>query len=203
MNNNKFIILASFLIIPFAAFGQSNEWDDVYDTIMISHKEYINEKLQLVTDTIISQPFAGVNYLVGTTFLKGTYNQIMALEDYGISFEKIERGNFISANDIEDVEDFKEEITSIEIFDTLLKIKFNYWRNSLHDLLCDFEITDDKILNLTYFGYGSFGFGDIYTFLTCFIRINKKYAEKDFSDIKYVMLNGDKETLRKLENFSK
>ena len=201
MNNNKFIILALFLIIPFVAFGQNNEWEDVfYDTIMISHKEYTDEKSFFVTDTIISKPFAPVNFLVGTTILANTFSQISAYFDYGLDFDKVIPNS--NCGEIEE-EYFSSPITNIEKSDNLLIIEFKYGKGCMQDILCDFGIIDDEILDLKYIAYGAYGESGSCFSLTYFIRINKKYASKDFSDIKYVMLNGNKKTLRKLENFSK
>ena len=196
----KKIFCILFLIIPFVAFGQSNEWDNVYDTIMISHKEYTDEKSFFVTDTILSQPFSGVNYLVGTAVLR-TSNLFFAEYYYGLDFYKVE-----NAKDCDfDYDSINEllGIRYIDISDTLLIIKFNYTKQWMQDILCHIDIIDDKILDLKFIEYGLFGETFSFNTLTCFIKINKKNAEKDFSDIKYVMLNGDKETLRKLENFSK
>ena len=200
----KIKILFLLLITPFVIFGQSKEEFDYefsFDTIFISHKEYIDDKSVFVTDTIISQtPFGPVNYLVGTTILENTYSQIEAYFDYGLRFYKVVKNT--STCD-EFIYEGIIKITHIEKSDTLLIIKFNYIKGCLQDVLCDFEIIDDEILNMKYIAYGAYGESDNNcNFLTCYIKIGKEYANRDFSNIKYVMLNGDKRTLIKLENLS-
>lgn len=189
------------MIVSFTTFGQSKEkeYDTelIFDTVFISRKDFTNGKSQLVTDTIVSKPYGFVNYLVGTTILKNTCNQIAAMIDYGLYFDTV-----ISSLSCGEFEGFEvnKTITNIEKSDTLLIVTYYYGKGCFQDILCDFEIIDDEVLDLKYIAYGAYGeSGSCYS-LTCFMKINKKYASKDFSKIKYVMVNGNKTTLVKLEN---
>ena len=200
----KILLTVLFFAVGVTAFGQTNneEWEVWYDTIYISHKEIIGKEYKLVTDTIISQPYWQVNYVVGTTIL---YTSSLAFQgyDYGITFDKVENSTDCDADvENESVYELINKIIYIKKTDTLLTIKFNYAKQGFQDILCYFEVVDNEILDLKYIAYG--GPGDFMTFntLTCYIKIDKKYAIEDFSNIKYVMVNGDKNTLVKLENLS-
>ena len=197
----KIKILFIFLIVPLAIFGQNTEKEYeeeiVFDTIYISRNDFIKGKSQRVTDTIISTPYALVNYLVGTTVLKNTFSQISAYFDYGLVFDKVVPNS--NCGEYRE-EEYSISITNIEKSDTLLIIEFKYVKGCMHDVLCDLEIIDDEILDLKYIPYGIYGESDACFSLTCYIKIKKEEASKDFSNIKYVMLNSRKKTLVKLEN---
>ncbi|MHB1278703.1 MAG: hypothetical protein ACYC1Q_09905 [Bacteroidia bacterium] len=133
------------------------------------------------------------HFLSGTTILPWTGNQQNA-KGYGLYFDKITKSDCQSnAGKYYPPED---KINTIIQSDTDLVIDINIGANCCHDFLCDIEVDSLGTLNLIHHGYGTYCaceccFGLVYHFNVM------KY--KDIREIKFVMINGDRKTIKPLK----
>ena len=162
--------LSLLLLIPILNYGQSKETNT---------EEY----------------FDG-NKLAGTTILSGSRNNMESRFLHGFQLYKIDKSECLN-DGFEKNEPTK--INQIEIKnDSTMVIQFTINENCCHDFLGEIEITKDNVLNLIYHGYGS------YCACGCCFGLTYELfliREEDFNleKVKSAMINGNKETLSKIE----
>ncbi len=186
--NMKTIFYIFFFLISLTAICQS-------DTVFIRHKNYetSDTSYPYKTDTIIFQStIPGRFVLCGTKILP---TGILGwLGDYGLNLEAVSR------TDCKDHEPFSSgnEVESINKTDSTLEIETKIISNCCYSFLCDIPYNNDTILNLVYYGYGS------YCSCDCCFGLTYRFKKEPFlGDIqrkfKYVMINGDKKTMKPLK----
>lgn len=180
------VIILLFFIYHFTL-GQS-------DTVFMRYDMNIyDDTLTYSTDTIIFDS-VDMELLYGTTILPSTGNQQYA-KGYGLHF------NNVIFSDCSKGERPTGEIEILSIIESDSTIIFDckIFGNCCHSFLCDVEIKEDSILNLIYYGYGAgycacnCCFGLIYEF-----DFYKEHS--DFDELKFVMINNEKQSLIKLES---
>ena len=162
------------------------------DTVFIKYnKEKFEEKPHYKTDTVIFETPNARQLLYGTTILPWTSSQQMA-KNFGLAFQRVSNTGCKQTG-----KPTVNEIVSIAETDTTLSIELKIWGNCCHSFLCDLEIVDNSIVNLKYYGYGATNcdcdrcYGLTYTF--------EKWDFKEYKLLKGVMINGDKQTMKKFK----
>ena len=162
------------------------------DTVFITYDKGAPDSLFYSTDTLLFDTFLQRNVLHGTDVMPWTANQQYA-KGYGLYLSDVEINPCRQGERPPEM----EEIISIDESDTSLVIQLNIVGNCCHDFLCDVEVIGDSVINLIQYGYGNtycacnccFG-------LTYVFDLETEYS--DFSSLKFVMIDGDRRTLRKL-----
>jgi hypothetical protein len=136
--------------------------------------------------------------LKGTTILPYTSNQQNA-KGYGFYFEKVNLSN-CQRNGLEYENRIQEHVNYIIQTDSTLIIDFNFYDNCCYSFLCDISVVDESILNLIYTGYGT------YCDCDCCYGLNYRISlikDENFSKIKYLMINGNSKTKKRIEHLNK
>ncbi len=167
------------------------------DTIFIRRNQASHdEPIHYATDTIIFG-YPETPVLAGTTMLPNSAGG-MQVYGFGIYFSGLSGSDCSSHG--EHVED-PEEVLSTELVDSQLIINCRIVANCCHYFLGDVSIEEDSILNLVYYGYGSgycacaCCFGLTYTFGV----LDDEWDRENFQKMKYIMINGDRKTLREVK----
>lgn len=164
------------------------------DTVYISATEdWTADSLKYKTDTIVFSSGLVRNLLVGTCRIPSTSNQINAY-GWGLYFKKV------TGSDCDDNGErkfkFTDRVNSYLVTDSSLLIDITIRENCCYDFLCDISIENNETLNLMFTGYGgncgcTCCFGLVYEF--------ELMNPEDFKKIKSITINGDPETLKKME----
>lgn len=164
------------------------------DTLFMRYSNEWNEDTTIYqTDTILFPSRLDRHYLIGTTKLPWTHNQMTA-KNYGFDFDSITKSD-CKASDEREVYSSPGVISSIINTDTSLIIDINIYDNCCYDFLCDIAVDKEGVLNLIYTGYGNYCgcnccFGLVY-------HLSKtSYGEE--KEINAIILNGDSKTMKKL-----
>ena len=148
----KIIILQiTLLIISASIFAQQ-------DTVFIKQSmDWTADTLQYKTDTVLFESGLARNFLIGTTVLSGTHNQIAA-QGYGLYLNKVSKTD--CQNHGEEVYHSKDRINTVELTDTTLTVDITVFDNCCYDFLCDATMDEMGNLSLIYHGYGNYCFCD-------------------------------------------
>lgn len=168
------------------------------DTIFIRHdSDWTSENLRYITDTIIFESGMRRNILTGTTILSSTHNQYSAYWEYGVYFKGVTKSDCQkSAEEFEGLGmGIETKINSIIITDSTITIDINVFDNCCYDFLCDVSIVDGSIINLIYTGYGTHCDCDCCYGLTYKFE---KLKDPAYKKMKSVMLNGNKQTIKRI-----
>ena len=191
-----------FLILGmgFSAFSayaqQDTDLTKYQDTVFIRYNKDANyDRLNYVVDTVIFQSSMRRHVLTGTCVLPATRNQ-MAAREYGLYFKKVVKSNCQKEIEFEGFD--PDRINSILVTDTTLMIDINITDNCCFDFLCDCSVDSTGTLNLTYTGYGTYCSCDCCFGLTYYLLI---YKEKDTPELKGVMINGNRKTLKAINKW--
>ena len=182
----KFIIIITTLILSTdLTFGQS-------DTVFIRYnKDSFEDIMNYKTDTIIFNTPNERQLLYGTTVLPWTGNQQIA-KGFGLYLDKVSVTPCKNGRP-----DEKVRVLSTFSTDSTLKITLNILGNCCHSFLCDISVVKDSLINLIHYGYGSTYCSCICCFgLTYNISLLKEFSE--FNKLKWIIINGDDRTLKKL-----
>ena len=165
------------------------------DTVFIKYnKDWTKDQINYQTDTVVFPSGMRRHMLFGTTILPSTKTQIFAL-NYGLSLSTVSKSNCQSPD--ESFYSKADEINTITSTDSTILINLNIYDNCCYDFLCDFSVDSLGVLNLIYYGYGTYCscsccFGLIYEF-------KKHQYHNDQKDIIAVMINDDRRTLKKIK----
>lgn len=149
-------------------------------------------------------------FLVGTTVLPGTRNQL-ALKNYNLILDSVKfspcngeppivelnidglAGAESKESTFINSEFFK--VQSLDLWKTGFTINIKIWENCCHHFLCDAVVIDDSILSLVYYPYGwNYCACDCCFGLTYFFSFMGG-QEEEFIKVKWVMINEWPETL--------
>ncbi|HTB07202.1 MAG TPA: hypothetical protein VK806_09640 [Bacteroidia bacterium] len=195
------LILILSLSFSIAGFGQAK----IKDTVFIKHdSNWIDEKLNYVTDTVVFPSGMERNILIGTTVVPGTHNQYKARWESGIYFYKVTKSE-CQANASEEPGMGQDHINSIMHTDSTLIIDINIYDNCCYSFLCDISVDSTGTLNLIYNGYGAHCDCDCCFGLTYYCNIEKSPEPKEikYSLIKAVIINGNKKSKKVIKPNSK
>jgi len=194
MRCTMFILIVFIFTVDL--YGQQNEDLTKYqDTVFIKHnKDWTIDKLNYITDTVIFETGMRRHILTGTAILPWTMNQEVA-KGYGLYFNKVSRSN-CQKDEYEYSGVIEDSIYSINTTDTSLAINISIYENCCYDFLCDISVDSMGILNLIYLGYGTYCFCNCCFGLDYHLSVLKY---KDNLEIKAVMINGNRKTLKQLK----
>jgi len=190
----QYILMLTFLIFLPKIYAQQNDLAKYQDTIFIRHNsDWTSNELVYTTDTVVFETGMRRHYLLGTTILPWTLNQQIA-KGYGIYLNKITKPICIEDASMEGFG--LDSIKSVLKTDSTIVVNLNIFENCCYSFLADISIVDKSIINLIYYGYG--------TYCDCDCRILMTYELKtenyqDFKKIKSVMINGNRKTIRKIK----
>lgn len=188
-----FTVLFSYTLDTYGQ--ESNDLTKYQDTVFIKYnKDESGNTLKYGTDTVVFKTDTRRNILIGTTVLPYTSHQIGAIQ-YGLKFKRV-----TSSDCQQDVTEFageiQDKINSILMTDSTLTIDLNIYDNCGYDFLCDVSVDSTATLNLIYYGYGTWAFCQCCFGLTYHFTLKK---EKDTPEIKSIMINGIRETLKPIK----
>jgi hypothetical protein len=180
----KIAILFVLILAASTFWGQA-------DSVFIKYNEdKFGDVLKYKTDTVVFDTPNARQILYGTMVLPWTSGQQVA-KNFGVELQKV------TSTDCDESAKAKgNEVIAITETDTTLNIEIKIYGNCCHSFLCDFEILDDSIINLKYYGYGA-------TYCSCECCFGLSYfIEKSQSEfyhlLKQVMVNNDRFTIQKL-----
>lgn len=145
------------------------------------------------TDTVIFNSEMVRNYLIGTTIIPWTQNQMYA-KGWGLNFKKVSKSD--CQNSGEEIYRMEDKIVSISETDSSFIIDLNIVDNCCYDFLCDISVDSSGTLNLIYSGYGSHCGCECCFGITYHIE---KMFKSDLGEIKGIMLNGDAKTRKEIK----
>jgi hypothetical protein len=162
------------------------------DTVFIRQDHNFNDTLIYSTDTIIFESGMRKQILIGTTILPSTHNQMMARE-YGLYLKKVVKSDcqgdaFEKGN--------PDKINSVINTDSTLSVDINITDNCCYEFLCDISVDSTATLSLIYYGYGTYCACDCCFGLTFYFA---KEKSPDYSDIKAVMINDNRKTIKQVK----
>lgn len=177
----SFLCFVVFQFIGNISFGQQ-------DTIIIVYPKDPTYLIKTGNDTLFVDTPSDGTILFGTTIIPTTSNQV-GLYGVGLWLDNLVDSPCNSSQEPRGI----DKIISSNSDDFILSISLEITSNCCHRFLGDAELIDDNILNLIYIGYGGncacyCCFGLTYTF-------RKEYPNPDIK-ISYIMINGDKTTLK-------
>lgn len=144
-------------------------------------------------DTVIFKKGMLNNYLVGTTLIPNSYNQ-MATLGYGLWLDSVKKSDCDRGRG-EPKDEFV--IQSIQKTDSTLVVNMKITENCCYDFLCDMRVDSNDLLHLMYTGYGSYCACYCCFGLTFYIsKIKDPYNDS----IKGVMIDNRKESFMKISN---
>lgn len=162
------------------------------DTVFIRQDHNFDDTLIYSTDTIVFESGMRKCILLGTTILPGTSNQIMAM-GYGLYLHKVAKSDCQSNADERWNPD---KINAVMNTDSSLIVDINITDNCCYEFLCDISVDSLGTLNLIYYGYGT------YCSCNCCFGLTfqlEKEKGPDYSEIKAVMINGNRKTLKQIK----
>ena len=125
-------------------------------------------------------------YLIGSTVLEGSNNNMESAFVYGLLLEKVKKDTCI---DLMSETPGTTKVNEIEnIGDSLLAIHFQAFENCSLEFLGEIKVTNENTLNITYYNYGGFASCMCLFKLHYIIKLEKEEREK-INKIKYVMIN--------------
>lgn len=164
------------------------------DTVFIRHNknQFGGEKIEYTTDTIVFETPLARSILYGTTIMPWTANQQYA-KGYGLYLKEVSIAPCQQGERPPDM----EEVLGISQTDTSMIVELNIIGNCCHAFLCDIQVVNDSVIDLIHYGYGA-------TYCACYccfgltyeFSLLREYSE--FDKLKYVMINGDERTLKRL-----
>lgn len=161
------------------------------DTVFIRQDSNFDDALIYATDTIIFESGMTKQILIGSSVLPGTHNQ-MGVRENGLYLQKVTKSNCQR-----DVTEYgggmQDKINSIVTTDSNMAIDINIYDNCCYEFLCDVSVDSTMTLNLIYYGYGTYCSCDCCFGLTFHFL---KEKSPDYPDIKAVMINENRKTLR-------
>lgn len=170
---------------------------DIYgqqDTVFIRQNENVaTDSLIYVTDTIVFPSSMTRNFLMGTTVLPNTQNQLQAY-GFGLYFDSVSKSGCQKSGRAAYMA--IDKINYIVKTDSTLKIDINIYDNCCYDFICDISVDSLGVLNLIYYGYG--------TNCACNCCFGLKYnfsimTYSSYPEIIGVMLNRNKKTYKKIK----
>jgi len=191
----QLITILTLFIFATSVYGQIDDLTKYQDTVFIKYnKDWADDKINYLTDTVIFETGMRRHILTGTTILPATQNSISAL-NYGIGFLKVTKSD-CQQDVTEKGGQINDHINSIISTDTSLTIDFNIYDNCCYDFLCDISVDTTGTLNLITTGYGTYCFCDCCFGLTYHLTVMK---DKDIPEIKSVIVNGNRKTLKPIK----
>lgn len=188
-NYMKIFLTIGFIFLYLCCLGQ--------DTIFIKYdRNWYDDSTTYTIDTIVENldenPF-----LIGTMLIPETENQLKA-EGYGFFAKDVKSTPCKESESLNRPKRyFSNKINKIKENDSLWTVDISIIGNCGHNFLCDISIENDSILNLIYFGYGN-----DYCKCNCWFGLIYEIEIMQFGtteDIKYVMINSEEKTLRKIK----
>ncbi len=180
------IIIVFLSLIDLCLFGQK-------DTVFVKYGlDDQNGKVHYTTDTVYFETPMRRHILKGTDILTYTHNQQIA-KNYGLYLDKVTQSDCQKDATIEFI---PTKINSIINNDKEIIVDFNFSENCCYSFLCDIEIVNKSIINLIYYGYGT------YCDCDCCHGLTYKILKEDYPDlskITSVMINGERKTLTLLK----
>lgn len=137
------------MILLFVFFSKAQE-----DTLIIKYNNsHSNDPSYFVVDTFTYYSPFERHFLIGTTVLPWTQNQLM-VKNFGLNLDSVAKTNCL--NNAENVKGKKDKINYVTITDTSLTVDVSIYSNCCYDFLCDVSIDDKGNLMLIYQGYGDY-----------------------------------------------
>jgi hypothetical protein len=130
--------------------------------------------------------------LIGTTILPSTHNQMRA-RGYGLYLYKVTKSN-CQGDAYENWN--SDKINAVINTDSTLIIDINITDNCCYEFLCDISVDSTGILNLIYYGYGTYCSCECCFGLTFHLE---KEKSPDYSGIKAVMINENRKTIKRIK----
>lgn len=164
------------------------------DTVFIRYDiDETGESISYTTDTVLFGSRLARQFLIGTTFLPYSHNNLSA-RIHGLDFLKVTKSD--CQRDVTEYGgDIQDHINTIVTTDSMLTIDFNLYDNCCYEFICDASVDDEGILNLIYTGYGSYCGCDCCFGLTYHFSVSEVEGE---AELKAVMLNGNRKTLKSI-----
>ena len=133
--------------------------------------------------------------LKGTTVLIGSDKNMQSYHIHGYRLSNLHSSECESGGRFEEI---KEDVLSVSKTDSAYNISINVLGNCTHAFLGEIEIKNDSIINLISHGYGGAS-----TCLCCFgLTYTISFDQNSSKKVKYVMINGIRETMVELEEVS-
>jgi hypothetical protein len=134
--------------------------------------------------------------LIGTTVLPWTNGQMVA-KHYGIDFlKKVTLEPCDNGSD--KAYTITDKINSVIETDNELIVSIEISANCCHSFLGDVDIIDGNTINLITHGYGAWCACMCCFGLTFHFDITKEGTYLDYKNLEYIIINGQKETRRKI-----
>ena len=180
-------IILFMILLSSNLFGQQ-------DSLFMRYKTDVTTDSTIYkTDTIIFNSEMVRHYLIGTTIIPWTQNQMNA-KGWGINFDKITKSDCQNSGD--ETYSMSDKIIKISETDSSYIIDLNIIDNCCYDFLCDISVDSSGTLNLIYTGYGTHCGCECCFGLTYHIE---KMFESDLGEIEGIMLNGDEKTRKEIK----
>lgn len=186
----KIINLIILLILSVNCYSQN-------DTVFMRYDSVIHDDtLTYTVDTVIFNNPNARQFLYKTSILPNTVNQQYA-KAYGLNLLNIE----VSPCSKGERPIGGNEVISIQKTDSLWICDLKVIGNCCHDFLGDIRVDDDSTLNFINYSYGA-----MYCDCSCCFGLKYTIQIWDFNDlekVQYVIINGDKKTLKKMNKTMK
>lgn len=182
----RIITILIFILFSTVAFAQSP------DTVFIRQHHNFDDNLIYSTDTIVFESGMRKQILYGTTVLPGTHNQMTA-RGYGLYLKNVTKSDCQAGSHEKRKPD---KINFISNTDSTLTVDITITDNCCYEFLCDISADSTATLNLIYYGYGSYCACECCFGLTFHFE---KVTNPDYSEIKGVIINSERATLRKIK----
>ena len=167
---------------------------NVQDSVFVKYNISDTDSILYKTDTIYFPSSMRRNLIFGTTVWPSSSNQYSAYWKNGIYFENVETSDCIGQ--VEELDTLKTGITQIIVKDSVINIKIVISDNCCYSFLCDVKVVKDKILELDYYGYGSY-----HCDCDCFFELTYILKRIDFDKskkIEYVRIFEDDKNMKKI-----
>ena len=182
-----------FILILISSFFWTGALAQSPDTVFIRQDHNFDDTLIYSTDTVIFESGMRKQILIGTTILPGTHNQ-MAARESGLYLMKVTKSNCQAEGYAKGVPD---KINSIINSDTTLIVDINITDNCCYEFMCDISVDTTATLNLINYGYGTYCSCECCFGLTFHL---KKEKSSDYREIKAIMINDNRKTLKRIKN---
>lgn len=164
------------------------------DSLFIKYKTNLtSDRIMYKTDTIVFNSEMARHYLIGTTIIPWTQNQMNA-KGWGINFNKVTKSDCQKSG--EEIVNMSDKIINVSETDSSYIVDLNIIDNCCYDFLCDISVDRMGTLNLIYTGYGTHCGCECCFGLT--YHIEKMFAS-DLGEIKGIKLNGDEKTRKEIK----
>lgn len=178
------VILSLFVLFSTLSLAQN-------DTVFVKYVDVRSDDQNYHIDTLFQENMSRESYLIGTTLLPDTRNSISCY-NAGIWPTSVEMTPCNSHNE----DRFgSNKVTDIQTTDSTLTITTKIIGNCCHEFLCDPEVDDNGILQLNYFGYGTYCSCNCCFGLTFKFRLDKF---EGMSKVVGVEINQEEATFRAL-----